>query len=282
MVLLLALASSCTAVSAPPTVTQRPAPSREPSTLPELGWEREVVDALRRAGLEVDLIGGSKFESALGPRLPARVFIVRQGDSGADVLFLDRPLSDIQVCSAETVSGSSVTTIYAAGRDTLRAEGTQRPFYSMSDRFFIQAFSVRVDEALRNALHTVRPPCGTDPRAEEDCPRTRSADALGVTTPDGEIGIVGSTRATGEAINGAFLLVRRGARFGDHISVSFVSIGRRVAASSVHYGVDAMPHATPWGDVAFTLGVKPIAFPNSCWRILIDDADSGLVLFIGQ
>ena len=38
-------------------------PSREPASLTELPWERQVVDGLRDAGIAVTLVGGSKFES---------------------------------------------------------------------------------------------------------------------------------------------------------------------------------------------------------------------------
>jgi hypothetical protein len=140
-----------------------PAPSREPATLPELPWEREIVEGLRREGIALTLIGGSKFEAELGPRLPARVFIVRAGagGEGADVLLLDRAMREITVCALQKDPPTSYWsyTVSVDGRVVWRGEGTQHVLHSVSDRFFVVAIGERFDAAIRRVLGTTRPRC---------------------------------------------------------------------------------------------------------------------------
>lgn len=113
------------------------------------------------------------------------------------------------------------------------------------------------------------------------CPRTRSTDASGVLTLDGQVGILDRTYASSTAVNEAFVMVRRGAAVGDRVSVEFRQIGTSAPASWVAYGVGAEPYRSPWGDAAFRLGVKPIGFANSCWRLMVNASDTGIVLRIG-
>lgn len=116
------------------------------------------------------------------------------------------------------------------------------------------------------------------------CSRTRGADPSGVITTNGVLGIVRETYASAADLNGAFLMVRRGSTIGQRVEVKFQQVGSTAPASWVMYGVAAEPWRTPpagWGDLVFRLGVKPIGFENSCWRLLVDGADTGLVLFVG-
>lgn len=123
--------------------------------------EAAVIAALDAAGIRLTLIGGSKFEDLLGDRQRARVFIEQSGGggSGADVLFLERPIGGIRVCSSKTAAGLDRTEIFIADRLVSSGEGTQIPFYSVSDRYFIQAFGKRFSDALMTGLGTVTPPC---------------------------------------------------------------------------------------------------------------------------
>src|SRR5687768_12497493 len=91
-------------------------PSREPATLPVFPEEAAVVAALDAAGIRLTLIGASKFETLLGERQRARVFIERAGagGAGADVLFLDRPVSDVRVCVSKAASGLNRYEIFLA------------------------------------------------------------------------------------------------------------------------------------------------------------------------
>lgn len=119
------------------------------------------------------------------------------------------------------------------------------------------------------------------------CPRTRTTDGSAFTA-DRAVGILDRTDASATEVNDAFLMVRRDGVVGDRANVEFVQIGTSGPARSVTYGVGAERHLScplcvraPWGDAVFKLGVKPIAFADSCWRLFVDGADSGIVLQIG-
>ncbi len=114
------------------------------------------------------------------------------------------------------------------------------------------------------------------------CQPTVIKDASGVITSDGRIGIVGETFALGDLMNGSISVVRRGAKAGDHISVEFHQIGSTAPATWVAYGVDATPLVTPWANVVFRIGWKPIAFEDSCWRLIVDGGETGIVLAVGR
>ena len=91
---------------------------------------------------------------------------------------------------------------------------------------------------------------------------------------------MGDTYSSSANVDGLFFMVRRGAVRGDQPTIVFRNVGTN-GASSVAYGVQASPHPNPWGDVVFPLGVKPIGFANSCWRVFVGTSDTGLVLEIG-
>jgi hypothetical protein len=126
--------------------------------------------------------------------------------------------------------------------------------------------------------HTQTP----EPTPAAGCEPTRTRDATGVITSDGRTGIVGETFALGDLLNGSTSVVRRGAIAGDRISVRFDQIGNTAPATHVTYDVDATPLVTPWASVAFKIGWKPIAFDDSCWRLIVDGADTGIVLAVGR
>jgi hypothetical protein len=120
------------------------------------------------------------------------------------------------------------------------------------------------------------------------CPRTRSTDASGVITSDDRTGILDSTFASATQVDDAFVMVRRGAGVGQRVAVELRQLGTSAPAARVAYTVATEPRptpagvrATPWDGVAFKLGVKPIGFANSCWRLIVDGADTNLVVQIG-
>jgi len=122
------------------------------------------------------------------------------------------------------------------------------------------------------------------------CPRTRSTDAFGVITSDGTTGILDRTysNASAFALGEVFVMVRRGSVVGQSVAVEFRQIGTSAPATWVAYGVTAEPRptpvgvrATPWDGAAFKLFVKPIGFVDSCWRLIVDGADTGIVLQVG-
>jgi len=126
------------------------------------------------------------------------------------------------------------------------------------------------------------PPVARDQPVRVDCHPTITRDASGVITADGMVGIVGETFTYSG--NGSFLVLRRGAVLGEIASLQFTQMGTSAPATWVQYSSSADPQAsrTPWGDqVAFAAGWKPIAFAGSCWRLIVDGVDTGLVLEVG-
>ena len=168
------LAASCVTsgpVSRPPTgvaerVTSSPIPAtglrREPADLPVLPGESAVVAAFAQAGMPVRLIGGSKSESLLGARRPARVFTAAEewGAGGADVVFLEDGTGDVRVCATP---GSNGRTIYAISVNGSSAGGPidagQIEFFSIGPGYFVQAYDVRTSDALRQGLGLTAPAC---------------------------------------------------------------------------------------------------------------------------
>lgn len=136
---------------------------REPADLPRFVEEQPVIDALASIGLQVDLIGGSKFEGTLGTRQRARVFIgsfVGGVRAGADVLFLDASVGKVRVCiKPGSAPGFTSYEIFVADRLTSNGEGSQQVTFAVSDRYFVQAVDVRVRDALRDALGLSEPRC---------------------------------------------------------------------------------------------------------------------------
>jgi hypothetical protein len=114
------------------------------------------------------------------------------------------------------------------------------------------------------------------------CEPTRTRDVSGVITSDGRTGIVGETFAVGDLLSGGPHIVRRATIPGDQISLRFDRIDVTAPATKVFYGATATALATGWGDAAFQFGWKPIAFEDSCWRLIVDELDTGIVLAIGH
>jgi hypothetical protein len=124
--------------------------------------------------------------------------------------------------------------------------------------------------------------------AVASCPRTRSVDEFGVLTSDGVTGVLDRTYASARSINDDFVMVRRGGAVGQRLAIEFRQLGTSAPATWVAYQVTAEPRPTPsgirptpWDGAAFKLFVKPIGFVDSCWRVIVDGADTGIVLQVG-
>jgi hypothetical protein len=79
-------------------------------------------------------------------------------------------------------------------------------------------------------------------------------------------------------MNDYLVIVRRGARDSDQIVVRFDYVSGSAPPTRVSYGVSAKIRPNPWGQFAFEAPWKPIGFPGSCWRLMVDGTDTGLVL----
>lgn len=113
------------------------------------------------------------------------------------------------------------------------------------------------------------------------CQPTSSRDAAGVLTANGVYGVLGDTSiASVIAMNEPLVIVHKGAKEQDTLALHFNSVGNSSPATSVSYSVVGRARVSPWGAVAFEAGWKPIGFAGSCWRVIADGEDTGLVLFV--
>ena len=142
-----------------------------------------------------------------------------------------------------------------------------------------------VDPTISRATPAAATPAITPTPTREialSCEPSRAKDALGVITTDGRFGIVGDPFTFGEDMNGAFWLVRKGAMVQDSVALHFVQTSGKAPTTWVEYNAAASPRTTPWGDVAFKVGWKPISFSDSCWRVVVDGIETGLVVAVGH
>jgi hypothetical protein len=260
-----------------PTAAPVPAPSREPASLPELHWERLIVDGLRAEGIQVTLVGGSKFAGELGPQLPARVFIVRAGagGEGADVLFLDRPMGEISVCSTRPDATRSYWTyeVSVGDRVVSRGEG-QHIRFSVNDLYFVHAIGARMDEAIRKVLVTSTARCA---KAGDPGPPVPGFTAGRCTT-----GPLSRSARDGTFLfrtnvvyerSEVVLVERQGAHVGDRL---FATLSRLDAAGSIGLPDFAAVSIAP-GATVFRVGVyKPTG--RGCWRLDLRDPSTSDVV----
>ena len=141
--------------------------------------------------------------------------------------------------------------------------------------------SVSVDESVSP---TGAPPASTassSPSAATTCQPTTSRDSSGVITANGAIGVLGEASTPSDtAANDYLVIVRRGAQEHEQIALQFDDIGHTSPATWVSYRVVATTRTNPWGHLVFEAGWKPIGFAGSCWRVIADGQDTGLVLFV--
>jgi len=119
------------------------------------------VAAFAHAGMPVRLIGGSKSESLLGGRRPARVFTAAEewGAGGADVVFLEEGIGDVRVCATPGSSGRTIYTISVNGSSAGGPIDGQLEIFSIGPGYFVQAYDVRTSDALRQGLGLTAPAC---------------------------------------------------------------------------------------------------------------------------
>ncbi len=139
----------------------RVGPSREPADLTRLPGEQPVIDALTSAGVRVDLVGRSKWETYLGTKRLARVFI---GDldgrrAGADVIFLDSPIGDVRFCKLPDPHPGFVAWTLSVNGLGSRGEGSLPTTVLYGQRHFVIVHDSRIHDALRDALGLSEPRC---------------------------------------------------------------------------------------------------------------------------
>ena len=113
------------------------------------------------------------------------------------------------------------------------------------------------------------------------CEPTSYRDPTGVVTANGVFGVLGDTSTfSAIAMNEPLVILHQGAKEQDTLALHFNSVGNSSPATSVSYSVVARARVNPWGAVAFEAGWKPIGFAGSCWRVIANGEDTGLVLFV--
>jgi len=120
-----------------------------------------VIDAMTSAGMRVDLVGRSKWETYLGTKRQARVFI---GDldgrrTGADVIFLDSPIGDVRFCKLPDPHPGFVAWTLSVNGLGSRGEGSLPTTFLYGQEHFVIAHDSRIHDALRDALGLSEPPC---------------------------------------------------------------------------------------------------------------------------
>jgi hypothetical protein len=134
---------------------------REPVDLRVLPWEQDIVEAVKASGGEMELVGGSKWESFLGDRREARHFrwTIGTRSGGAEVIRLDPP-AFVAMCAAPLASSPAFTkwTLRVDGRAFPGMEGSAPVFPLVGTKFFALAFDAE-SAAVLSRLGLSLPPC---------------------------------------------------------------------------------------------------------------------------
>lgn len=134
---------------------------REPETLSVFPWERDILDAFGAGGIEVRLIGGSKWESFLGDAHEARVFLTASATTspvGADVLALQKTPA-VRMCSSSSTQGFIKWSVTVDGRSLAGMEGSQTVYPLIGHGFFVLAWDRITADVLASRLGLNAPPC---------------------------------------------------------------------------------------------------------------------------
>jgi hypothetical protein len=127
---------------------------REPADLPVLPPEARLLTALRAAGYDITLVGGSKMESFLGPLEPAR--FIRTTAGAADVLFHDKP-HVIRVCETAK-DGRFVYAVTSDGKSQM-LDANRKLFFAESLDVFVMTEEAGLRDAIAKALGASGPGC---------------------------------------------------------------------------------------------------------------------------
>jgi hypothetical protein len=110
------------------------------------------------------------------------------------------------------------------------------------------------------------------------CVPTTRRDSQAVATTTGQFGLNGSTSLNGDDVT---QVVWRSGGPATSLAVIAFRLDPPSAGSSVRWAAAGYGVASPWGDVGYSLGMKPIGTPG-CWRVLPEGGhvDDGVVIAI--
>ena len=110
------------------------------------------------------------------------------------------------------------------------------------------------------------------------CVPTTRRDAQAVATTTGQFGLIGSTSLTGDDVARA---VWRSGGPATSLAIIAYRLDPPSAGTSVRWAAAGYGATSPWGEVGYSIGMKPIGTPG-CWRILPDGrrTEDGVVIAI--
>ncbi|MGH2354600.1 MAG: hypothetical protein ACRDJN_23575 [Chloroflexota bacterium] len=128
--------------------------------VPPTSEEAMFLAALARQGIAVEYVAGSKMESLLGPRLPAR--FVRTDRGVVEVLFLGGAdgavrAKDLRICEGR--QGSRFTyALVGIAREQL-VDANRRLYFAVGGGVFTMTASPALHSAVQQALGAAPVPC---------------------------------------------------------------------------------------------------------------------------
>jgi hypothetical protein len=110
------------------------------------------------------------------------------------------------------------------------------------------------------------------------CVPTTRRDAQAVATTTGQFGLIGSTSLTGDDV--ARVVWRSGGPI-TSLAVIAYRLDPPSAGTSVRWTAAGYGTTSPWGEVGYSIGMKPIGTPG-CWRVQPEGGrtDDGVVIAI--
>jgi len=113
------------------------------------------------------------------------------------------------------------------------------------------------------------------------CVPTTRRDIQAVATTTGEFGVVGSTAVTANTEDVVSVVWRSGGP-ATPLAVMAYRLDHPWANTSVSWSVGGYGSASPWGEVGYRVGLKPISTPG-CWLLVPKGGrmEDGVVLAVG-
>ena len=112
------------------------------------------------------------------------------------------------------------------------------------------------------------------------CVPTTRRDIQAVATTTGEFGVVGSTAVTANTEDVVSVVWRSGGP-ATPLAVMAYRLDPPSAGTWVRWSVGGYGSASPWGEVGYRVGLKPISTPG-CWRVVPEGGltEDGVVVAI--
>jgi len=112
------------------------------------------------------------------------------------------------------------------------------------------------------------------------CEPTTRRDAQAVATTTGQFGVVGSTSVKAD-VEETLVVVWRSGGPATSLAVIAYRLDPPSASTWVRWSVGGYGSASPWGEVGYQVGMKPISTPG-CWRLVPEGGrmEEGVVIAV--